>query len=123
MFRRRAKPGLSRKIVAYYLFFCLVAVCWLAAGTVFTCRAVVDSRRTDFCLTRIGSAGAALEMQLLRGPSANTTASLVELRGECHALWCGIVGRDGKYIDHTQPDQVGRTARGIHWRPRPIGAK
>src|SRR5262245_42700764 len=107
MFRSRAKLGLSRKIVAYYLFFCLVAVCWLAAGTVVTCRVVLDGRHADFCLTRLGSTGAALEMESLR-PGGNSESLLAELRGECRALWSCVVGRDGKVIAHTQPEFVGR---------------
>ena len=66
MFRRRAKPGLSRKIVAYYLFFCLIAVSWLAAAAVFSSRAVVAERTANYCLTRIAGAGAAIKIQLQR---------------------------------------------------------
>ncbi len=110
MFRRRANLGLSRKIVAYHLFFCLVAVCWLAAGAVVTSHAVVEGRTTDFCLARIGSAGVALKLQLNRDVPGDCSVLLAELRNECRAQWCAVVGPDGKIVAHTSPEHVGTPA-------------
>ncbi|HYO25652.1 MAG TPA: ATP-binding protein [Lacipirellulaceae bacterium] len=110
MFRRGAKLGLSRKIVAYYLFFCLVAVCWLAAGAVAMSRAVVAGRSAEICLTRIGGAASAIKMQLLRGGPESCHELLADLRRECQAQWCGIVGAEGKFLAHTSPERIGQVA-------------
>jgi signal transduction histidine kinase len=110
MFRRRAKLGLSRKIVAYYLFFCLIAVCWLSAGAVVTSRAVVESRSTSACLTRLGSASAAAKIQLGLGNPDGCEQLLAALSAECRATWCAIVGSDGKIRHHTQAQHVGHPA-------------
>jgi two-component system phosphate regulon sensor histidine kinase PhoR len=110
MFRRRANLGLSRKIVSYYLFFCLVAVCWLAAGVIVTSHAVLTRRAANYCLTRLGSAAATLEMQYLRHDAAGRERMLAEIRGACRAESCSVVADDGKIVAHTSPDLVGRLA-------------
>lgn len=110
MFRRRAKLGLSRKILAYYLFFCLIAVCWLAAGAVLTTRAVIERRTADFCVKRIGNAARMVRLQLRKADAANFDQALANLRGECGAAWCAVVGQEGQVLAHTDADFVGRTA-------------
>jgi PAS domain S-box-containing protein len=108
MFRRRTKPGLSRKIVAYYLFFCLIAVTWLAAGAVLTSHTVVAGRTADFCLARLGGGAAAIKIQLARGDAAACDRLLAELRSQCRAMWCAVVGLDGKVSHHTFAELVGQ---------------
>lgn len=110
MFRRGANPGLSRKIVAYYLFFCLVAVCWLAAGAVLTSHAVVDGRTADRCLTRLGSAAAEVQIHLLRRGVEGIDAVLSNIRSECQAAYCGVVGPDGVVLAHTTAALAGKVA-------------
>jgi PAS domain S-box-containing protein len=108
MFRRRANLGLSRTVVAYHLFFCLVAVSWLAIGAIVTSRAVVEGRTTDYCLTRIGGAAAPLRMALARDNAAEASQQLAELRSSCRAHWCSVIGPEGKVIAHTSPETVGQ---------------
>jgi two-component system phosphate regulon sensor histidine kinase PhoR len=110
MFRRRAKLGLSRKIVAYYLFFSLIAVCWLAGGAVLTSRAVIESRSADSCLSRMGSAAAAVRIQRVRGDAGSCEKLLAGLRGEFGAAWCAVVDEEGNFAAHTSPKFVGRKA-------------
>jgi PAS domain S-box-containing protein len=108
MFRRRANLGLSRTVVAYHLFFCLVAVSWLAIGAIVTSRAVVEGRTTDYCLTRIGGVTAPLRMALARDNAAEASRQLAELRSSCRAHWCVIVGPEGKVIAHTSSELIGQ---------------
>jgi two-component system phosphate regulon sensor histidine kinase PhoR len=108
MFRCRANLGLSRKIVACYLFYSLVAVCWLAAAGMFVTRSVVRGRTADACLTRIGGASAALRSQLARAESPDCEALLAKLRSDCRALWCAVVDAEGQVLAHTSPGFVGK---------------
>lgn len=41
MATNRPKTNLSRKVVAYYLCFCLAAVCWVAAALLLTAHALL----------------------------------------------------------------------------------
>jgi signal transduction histidine kinase len=108
MFRRRANLGLSRTVVAHHLFFCMVAVSWLAVGAIVTSRAVVEGRTTDYCLTRIGGAAAPLRVALLRDDTAEASRQLLDLRTSCRAQWCSVVGPEGDVILHTSPNLVGQ---------------
>jgi two-component system phosphate regulon sensor histidine kinase PhoR len=110
MFRRGANPGLPRKIVAYYLLFCLMAVGWLAAGAVVTSHAVLNGRAADRCLTRLGSAAAQIRLHLLRAGADGLDALLATIRGECQAVYCAVVGPDGKIVAHTTASLVGSSA-------------
>jgi PAS domain S-box-containing protein len=111
MFRRRANLGLSRTVVAYHLFFCLVAVSWLAVGAIVMSRTVVEGRTTEYCLTRIGGATAALRMALTRDNAAEASRQLADLRSSCRAHWCSVIGPEGKVIAHTSPEMVGQPSK------------
>ncbi|HMP06603.1 MAG TPA: ATP-binding protein [Lacipirellulaceae bacterium] len=110
MLRRGAKPGLSRKIVANYLLFCLVAVAWLAAGAVTISHAVLDSRTADRCLTRLGSAAAEVEIHLLRHGAAGLSDELARIVRETQAVYGAIIGPDGRVLAHTTEGRVGGNA-------------
>ena len=110
MFRRRPKPGLSRKIVAYYLLFCLIAVCWLAAGIVVTAHAVLDDQAASSCLTHLGRTSAAIEIHYLRRGAEGLDEQLSELQDKCRAASCFVVDRTGTVLAHTSAELVGKRA-------------
>lgn len=110
MIRSRPKPGLSRKIVAYYLCFCLVAVCWLAVGVVLTAHALVCDRGANACLSRLGKTSAAIEIHWLRRGAEGLNEILDDLSANCQAAYCAVIGPDGKTVAHTSPGLVGRPA-------------
>ena len=110
MISSRARLGLSRKIVAYYLCFCLVAVCWLAAGVVVTSHALIADRAASSCLSRLGKTSAAIEIQWLRNGPLGFDAVLDRLEDQCQAVHCAVVGADGKIVAHTDWNLVGATA-------------
>ncbi len=109
MFARRANLGLSRKIVAYYLLFSVAGICWLTAGALVIARAVTDERSSSVCLTRIDGVAALLEIQLQRDQAIAMDRILADLRTECRASWCAVLGFDGKIIAHTRPERVGKS--------------
>lgn len=110
MIRSRPKLGLSRKIVAYYLCFCLVAVCWLAAGVVLTGHALVCDRGANACLSRLGKTSAAIEIHWLRRGAEGLNGILNELSANCQAAYCSVIGPDGKALAHTTPSLEGQAA-------------
>lgn len=110
MFRRRPKPGLSRKIVAYHLLFCLIAVCWLTAGAVLTSRAVLNDQTASSCLMRLGRAAAALEIHHLRHGADGMAPVLADLTEHCSAEYAEVVGLDGTVLAHTDLARIGAPA-------------
>ncbi|MBA3482913.1 MAG: PAS domain-containing protein [Pirellulales bacterium] len=110
MVTNRPKTGLSRKIVAYYLCFCLAAVCWVAAALLVTSHALLRNRTTNSCLSRLGKASAAIESHWLRSGEEGLDAVVISLSNECRAAYWTIVGVDGTHLAHTQPALQGKVA-------------
>src|SRR5688500_15474584 len=110
MVTNRTKTGLSRKIVAYYLCFCLMAVCWVAAALLVTSHALLRNRTTNSCLSRLGKASAAIESHWLRQGEEGLDAVVGDLSTECRAAYWTVVGIDGTHLAHTQPALQGKVA-------------
>src|SRR5688500_4684797 len=110
MVSSRRKPGLSRKVVAAYLFFCLAAVCWLTAALVLTSHALLCDRTANSCLSRLGKAAAAVEITCLRQDTADLGKLVADFRRQCDAAYWAVVGLDGKFLAHTNPALEGRPA-------------
>jgi two-component system phosphate regulon sensor histidine kinase PhoR len=110
MVTNRSKTGLSRKIVAYYLFFCLAAVCWVAAALLVTSHELLRNRTTHSCLSRLGRASAAIETHWLRNGEQGLDAVIGDLSTDCRAAYWTVVGVDGTHLAHTQTAFLGRVA-------------
>ncbi|MCH2114012.1 MAG: cell wall metabolism sensor histidine kinase WalK [Pirellulales bacterium] len=110
MFRIRRKVGFPRKVVAYYLLFCLVAVCWLAVGVLVTSHILLSSRTTDTSLSRLGKTAAAVEIAYLRGGEKTLGKVLHRSKSEANLAYASIISSGGKYLAHTNSDLEGKPA-------------
>ncbi|MEM6330170.1 MAG: ATP-binding protein [Planctomycetota bacterium] len=104
------KIGVSRKVVGYYLFFCVVAVAWLSIGVLTTTRGVLSNRAASHCLSRLGHLAAAIEMDMLREEGASTQRLVEQAQAEARLAYCCVVGVDGRYAAHTTRPLVGAPA-------------
>jgi len=110
MFRNRPQLAFPRKIVAYYLLFCLAAVCWLTVGTVTTSHTVLSSQTINACLARMGKTSAAIEIAYLRHGSDNLQAILEQAKAEAGLQYGSVVGPGGTVLAHTNSELVGTKA-------------
>jgi len=110
MFRSRPLLGFPRKVVAYYLLFSMVAVCWLAVGVLVTSHTVLSSRTTNACLSRIGKTAAAIEIEYLRHGSQSLQAILARTKTESTLSYASVVATDGEILAHTDSHLVGTAA-------------
>ena len=110
MFRSRPQLGFPRKVVAYYLLFCLVAVCWLAVGIIATSHTVLSSRAINSCLSRLGKTAAAVEIEHLRHGTENFQAILTQAKAEAALTYGAVVSTDGKILAHTDEQLMGTSA-------------
>ncbi len=110
MFRTRTHLGFPRKIVAYYLLFCLVAVGWLAMGMLYTSHTVIDSRRTSASLSRLGRTAAALELEYLCSGPEKFQEILQSSQWSKGLQNCLIVSLEGNILASTDGNFVGQTA-------------
>ena len=101
MFRIRRKVGFPRKVVAYYLLFCLVAVCWLAAGVLVTSHTLLSSRTTSASLSRLGKTSAAIEIAYLRDGEQALEKVLQRTKAEAALAHASIISPEGRFLAHT----------------------
>ena len=110
MFHKRPQLGFPRKVVAYYLLFCLAAVCWLTVGVVATSHTVLSSRTVNSCLARLGKTAAALEIEYLRHGPEKLGDILLKAKVETGLNYGSIVGPGGLILAHTNEDLIGTKA-------------
>jgi len=107
MVLRSPNLGFPRKIVAYYLFFCLVAICWLAVGVFVVSHTIASSRTTSACLSRLGKASAAIEIEYVRHGVENLQKLLERSQISTGLAYGAIVSPDGTCLAHTDANLVG----------------
>ncbi len=99
--------GLPRKVVACYLLFCLIAICWLALGVWFTSHSVLNSHSVNSCLARLGKTASAIEISYLRHGKQDFAKLLEQAKAEGRFAYCSIAGPDGTYWAHTNAQMQG----------------
>ncbi|MEM8864322.1 MAG: hypothetical protein AAGF31_02115, partial [Planctomycetota bacterium] len=107
MTTKLGKPGFSRRVVTYYLFFCMLAVTWLSIGVLTTVQSVLSSRATSNCLSRLGQLAAAVEMDLLRNHGRGCQDLIEQANARGSLAFCSIVADDGRYFAHTTRPLIG----------------
>jgi PAS domain S-box-containing protein len=116
MFRNRPQLGFPRKVVAYYLLFCMATICWLTVGVVATSHTVLSSHTINACLTRLGRTAAAIEIEYLRHGSDKLAAILAQAKLEARLQYGSVVAPDGTILAHTNPNRIGTQA------DKPVGS-
>ncbi|MEM8945434.1 MAG: ATP-binding protein [Planctomycetota bacterium] len=109
MFGNSSNLGFPRRIAAYYLLFCLVAVSWLAIGILLTSHSIVDSRTTNTCLARLGKTVAALELDYLRNGTANLQNVLQSNSWLSGMRGYSVVSLTGTVLADFDPSRIGQT--------------
>jgi two-component system phosphate regulon sensor histidine kinase PhoR len=119
MFFRRPNLGLPRRVVAYYLLFCVIAVAWLSVGVLVTSHSVLNTRGINSSLSRLGKLTAALEVEYIRGGLTNLQSLISQAKSEFRAHYCSIESPAGKFLAHSNPQFIGQKVQeheGSHLR-------
>lgn len=106
MVRSRSSLGFPRKVVVYYLLFCLLAVSWLTIGVLYTAHTVSESRTTSSCLSRLGKTAAALELAYLRGGVSKLQEVLEGSKDLSNLKYLAVISVDGKILAHSDVLQI-----------------
>lgn len=114
MLRSSSNLGFPRRIVVYYLLFCLIAVSCLGVGILLTAHGVMDTRTTGACLARLGKTAAALELDYLRFGTENTQQILRSSQWADSLQSYAVVSLEGTIIAHSDVSLVGQTAAEPH---------
>jgi signal transduction histidine kinase len=97
-----------RRVAAYYLLFCMVAVTWLAVGVLLTAHTILAARTNGSCLSTLGKTAAALEIDFLRHGSRQLQHAVERTRTEKGLLACAIIAPDNTFLAHSDPSWVGK---------------
>lgn len=119
MFSRRPNLGLPRRVVTYYLLFCLIAVAWLSVGVLVTSHGILSSRGINSSLSRLGKLTAALEVEYIRSGTANFQSLIAQAKSEFRANYCSIESSTGNYLAHSNAQFIGQKVQereGSHLR-------
>jgi hypothetical protein len=116
MFGSHSKLSFPRKVVACYLLFCMVAVCWLALGAWWMSHEVLRSHSANSCLSRLGKTAAAIEISYIRLGQEELQHLVEQAKSEGGLAYASIIGPNGNYLAHTDT-----TLRGMP-ELKPIGS-
>ena len=107
MFGSHSKLSFPRKVVACYLLFCMVTVCWLALGACLISHEVLSSHSANTCLSSLGKTAAAIEISHLRYGNEKLQQLVEQARVEGGLVYASIVDTSGLYLAHTDASLKG----------------
>ncbi|TWU29461.1 sensor histidine kinase [Bythopirellula polymerisocia] len=104
----RPNLGFPRKVVSYYLLFCIIPVAWLTVGVLVTTHTVLNSQTIGSCLSKLDKLSAAIELEYLHSGTKNLQPLLMRAKSESRLDFCAIVSNDGLYCSHTKTKFLGQ---------------
>jgi signal transduction histidine kinase len=100
---------LPRRVVVYYLLFCLLAVIWLLLGGVMAARLVIRSRSENNALTQLERVSSKLEIAYLRSGLDELQRQVQQIKEDHKLSYCAVADAEGHYLAHSIPSRVGRS--------------
>ncbi len=116
------KLGFPRRVVVYYLLFCLSAISLLTAGAVFATQSLLQSQATEGSLSRIGRLAASLQLDHLNNGGRHTPSLLARAKTEGRFSYAILVNPEGICSVHTDEKLVGTVATEPEGSPLSWGA-
>ncbi len=101
---------LPRRVVVYYLLFCLIAVLWLAVGVIWVARGVIKSHTEGTLLSLLSKASSRIEIDYARHGDQNLQKVVEQIRLERSLDYCAIVSPENKYVAHSTSQHIGQQA-------------
>jgi two-component system phosphate regulon sensor histidine kinase PhoR len=110
MLGRSNHLNLARRIVGYYLLFGMLAVVCLFVGLPLLVQGLMASQADNACLNRLGKVGSQLRTAYVRQGPAALQATVERARADGGLLFCAVIGKDGRYLAHSNPAEIGQDA-------------
>ena len=101
---------LPRRVVVFYLLFCLAIVVWLTVGAVLVARTVIRLRSENFSLSQLSRVSSRFEIAYLRYGTENLQAVVERCRDDADLAYCAVVSPDGYFLAHSTSERVGTRA-------------
>lgn len=107
MLGRSKQLEIPRRVVVYYLLFCLFPVGWMTVGTVLISTSALQGQHEEDSLVLLRAAASAATLELAQGNSARLQPLVERLQRENALQFAAVVGADGRFSAHTLRDRVG----------------
>lgn len=108
MLGRALKLEIPRRVVAFYLFFALGAVFWVASSSVFLAQSVSNSQAEQELFTYLENAATATTLDYVLNGESHLQQLVERFARERSLLYCAFVSNDRKYIAHSRSGLVGQ---------------
>src|SRR5690349_11546838 len=108
MLGRSKQLNLPRRVVVYYLLFCLFPLVWMMISTVIVSSSVVNAQHEGELLAFLGKASSSVTRELLKPDATQLQAIAERMRRENSLHYAAITAQDGTFLAHTQRSRVGR---------------
>jgi PAS domain S-box-containing protein len=99
---------IPRRVVVYYLLFCLFPVVWMTIGTVLIAASVLRAQHEEDSLVLLRAAASAATLELAKGETGRLQPLVERLQRENSLQYVAIASTDGKLKAHTLRDRIGQ---------------
>lgn len=106
MFRLTNHLELPRRVAAYFVLFCTLAVVWFAVSVLLASQSRLRSSIEGRCLAQLKRASAHVALDFLRNDQANLQPLVERWQLESGLEYCAVVSRDGRYLAHSSRQLV-----------------
>ena len=121
-FRHAIRQGFPRRVVNYYLLFCLITIAWLTVSAVFVARSAIQASAESTSLSRFSRAATRCEMEYVRHGMKQMQSRVESIARENGFLYCALVVQDGSYAVHSDARQVGRARPKVRGSVETLGS-
>lgn len=111
---------LARRLLGHYLMFGLMSIVVLCVAWALLGRTILSNVKDHEYINRIDEVRALLVTDFVENGGSGSKTFIQLLSMDDWVAYAGIIGRDGKYLAHSNPGRVGKTSDS-HFQHRGVG--
>jgi PAS domain S-box-containing protein len=120
MLGRTKQLNLPRRVVVYYLLFCLFPLVWMMVSTVIVSSAVLNAQHEGEILAFLGNASSVVTRELSKTSPGQLQSIVERFRRDKSLQYAAITSKEGSFLAHTYHGRIGKTYQrpdgdGLNW--------
>lgn len=109
MLGRTRQVDLPRRVVVYYLLFCLVPLAWMTISTVLVSSSVLNAQQENQVLAFLGQASSVVTREVARSNPAQLQSLVERFCREYSLQYAAVAAKDGTFVAHSYRGRIGKT--------------
>lgn len=109
MLGRTRQIDLPRRVVVYYLLFCLFPLAWMTISTVLVSSSVLNAQQENQVLAFLGQTSSLVTRELTRANQAQLQSLVERFCREYSLQYAAITAKDGTFLAHSYRGRIGKT--------------